>query len=338
MDDKNSQAWANTLSDIRAKRLAAAANLYREKDGLKEFLAISRSSLDVVITKWWELESQSFPAGASESEIPSRIEEMSSIVDFEAEAIEADVNTFMASIAWNDATASDVLDHLSIAAEQIKQNYSYKIRNLLSEVAVPPLESGVLPPPPPEPSAPTPSMPASAMPGSVAAAPARLKKASGGSSSGSGFGLAIMFVIGLILGAGPSFYFWDASQKAQTSIQDKINRLSSEKRALEDNLSVYQDNLRKMAQGKLLTFPQLDEKMRPIREEIDQRRKKVEMDFNSKRESLMKKSPAGDRLDRAIEVLRERRDNQQADLDIEEKNRLEPYLKQMQLLREMAEK
>jgi hypothetical protein len=265
---------------------------------------------------------------------------MTSVVDFEIDAILRDLDSFEGAAAWDVSDVSKETDRLAVFAEQLKQNYILKIRSTLGN-ARPTEELSSLPPlePPPTPLGGFNPLPLSSpSPAPSRKVPAPRGHVSGGASSrGSGVALFLMFLLGLFLGAGPSFYFWDLAQKSQTSVDDQISRLSSEKRALEDNLGIYQQNFSQLAAGKIKTIPQLEDAMAPIREDIAARRRKVEREFTSKRESLMKRTSAGDLQDRAIGVLERNRDESLGALNAEQKTRLEPYLKQMQVLKELTE-
>ncbi len=342
MEEKTSQLWSQALSGIREKRHNALNNFHREHGAnysAKDFSDLAMESLEEALAKWWEFENKTHTAEGASEDVAAVTDEMASVVDFEVDAILRDLDSFEGAAAWEESDISKENDRLAVFAEQLKQNYILKIRSTLGH-ARPTEELSSLPPlePPPTPlggfnSLPTPSSSTPSRKGQAS----RGRVSGGSRSRGSGVALFLMFVLGLFLGSGPSFYFWDLAQKSQTSVDDQVSRLSSEKRALEDNLGIYQQNLSLLAAGKIKTIPQLEDAMQPIREDIAMRRRKVEREFTAKRESLMKRTSAGDLQDRAIGVLERNRDESLGALNAEQKTRLEPYLKQLQVLKELTE-
>lgn len=338
MDDKTFQSWSEALSSLREKRKQTLNNFHQQRGAkytIKDFGDVGMASLEEVVAKWWEFELASVESKESTDDAGIATEEMGSIVDFELEAITRDLESFEGGAAWDEKSIQEEMESIQTFADETKRSYALKIRSALgpSKAAEPASEARSVPPETAS-RAPTPP-PAQLMP------PVQTKtRTSGSRSSGTGSGVALffMFILGLLLGSGPSFYFWDLSQKSQSSNQEAVARLTSEKRALEDNLSVYQQHLSQLATGKIKTLPQLEAEMAPIRENIAARKKKIEHDFATKKESILRRTPAGDLQDRAIKTLERNRDEGLSALDSEEKSRLEPYLKDAQLLKELTEK
>jgi hypothetical protein len=93
-----------------------------------------------------------------------------------------------------------------------------------------------------------------------------------------------------------------------------------------------------LANGKLMTLPQLEQAMRPIKEDAALKRRQAEADFNKSREGLLKKIPAGDRLDRSLERLEAEKAARLRDIEDQMNARLEKYLKQKQIHEELIKK
>ncbi len=330
MDDTLFQKWSDALSALRLSRQSSFSALQKEKGpdfSPADFVDVAKASLENALTKWWEYETGS---GDKPDDLLS---EMESVVDFEMEAIDRDFVSLENQVSWNAKTINEQMSRLRGFSNELKQMYESKIKLLKkTDTDLPsfaPVESSSSPQFTPLPPAP------SLEPSPLQAQRQAPRAKRSGSSGGSGVALFLMFLLGLLIGTGPSIYFWDLSKKADATNEEKISQLTSEKRALEDNLGVFQQTFIGLANGKTKSIAQLEDAMRPIREEIAGRRRKIEKDFAEKRESLMKKVPSGDRLDRAIERLKEIREEDLAVLDAELKTRLEPYLKQLQVLREL---
>lgn len=328
MDDRLFQKWSDTLSGLRFSRQNSIVALQKEKGpqfSPKDFVDVSAASLEAALGKWWGFETVS----GEKSE--NQLDEMESVIEFEMESIDRDFISLETQVSWDTKKINEEMSRLRGISNELKQVYQSKIKlsgkagNEASELpSFSPLEPNL------QPQNFTP-LPQTASP---IQRPPQISRGSH-SSGGSGVALFLMFLLGLLIGTGPSIYFWDQSKKVEVQNEGKVSQLISEKRAMEDNLAVYQQSFIGLASGKTKSISQLQDSMRPLRDEIASRRRKIEKDFADKREGLMKRVPSGDRLDRAIEKLSEIREEDLAVLEAEQKTRLEPYLKQLQVLKEL---
>lgn len=342
MNDDLFQQWSDTLAEIRQARMGSLTNLQKEKSrnfSPKDFVDVAKVSLDDALSRWWSFEQESLKSGASPEDQESLPSEMESVVDFELESIGRDLEPFQKQSSWKPKAVTEEMEHLESFAAQLKRTYQQKI-SLKSGGVTPSLsdfEPSLVPMTDPDPLPELAPLPSPVPVASVSPQPAVRPQRRSPSSGGSGVAMFLMFVVGLLIGSGPSIYFWDQLNKVGVSTQEQVTQIQSEKRALEDNVAVFKRNYSDLAQGKIKTIPQLEDMMQPIRAEIATRKRKIEKDYTEKREGLIRKIPAGDRLDRSIEKLKENRDGNLEALEAESKTRLEPYLKQMQLLKELIE-
>ena len=314
MDDKAFETWSDTLDELRRIRQKTVDLKIQQKDGplsLDEFFDISKESLEDVIQKWWDIEKQSWkdnqPADPTASLRTVR-DEMESLIDLELESMERE-RLLQAEKISTGGNVKVELEKLNKFAADLKKAYLIKIDTLSrgsQKKAAPKMKS----------------------------AP-RQQFASGG--GGSGVSTFIMFCVGLALGAGASYHFWTVANDAQKQLQEAKATLSTEKRQMIDGLTILQETYYKLATGKLLNLPQLEAAMKPIRTDFANRRKEIEKDFLKQRENLSKKIPAGDRLDKSLERLNETKAKRLSELDKEEQSKLDSYLKQRQIHKDLME-
>ena len=105
----------------------------------------------------------------------------------------------------------------------------------------------------------------------------------------------------------------------------------NEQKIFLNSMTVLQETYFRLAKGKLLNLPEIEKAMRPIRSKYRKKKNKVERDFNRTREALMKRIPAGERLDRSLKKLQADRDRKMNKIELDLKSELEPYLKQKQI-------
>ena len=80
-----------------------------------------------------------------------------------------------------------------------------------------------------------------------------------------------------------------------------------------------------------MNLPDLEKAMKPILDDGEAKKKQIEVIFVKNRENILRKIPAGERLDRAMAKLEADRTNQIKIVDDEENVKLDPYLKQKQI-------
>jgi hypothetical protein len=277
-------------------------------------------SLDQIMSQWWNFEHDSWektpPADVTLAGDTLR-SELDSIADFEIEACSKDVEMACATVSLPDEDLNKGREDLQTFIADLKKNYLGRIETLLSSVKKAP------------PSANQKNAPAN--------------KANRGSSysrpsGGGGIAVVIMFLVGLGLGAGLAFFFRESGRKSAEKLVEEKDKLSSEKLAIMSEYTALQETYFQLAKGKLMTLPELEKTMKPIREEAAARKKQVQADFVRSREGLIKKIPAGDRLDRAVEKLEAERDARLADVENWMNTRLEPYIKQQQIHEDLMQK
>ena len=320
MDELTAQDWAEALLELREHRRVLIKT--RKNDTSKpftetDFFDLSIESLENVAVKWWEFEQKSIKAAHPDPAIqqPQSNSELRSVIEFETGAIEDDFRQIRADFPWDEDAIAKGRKELSRFAGDLVRSYSLKIDAALrapgkSERAV------------------------TAAPANKATPAAR--RSSGGSGGASGFSLLTMFVVGLILGGGPAVYFWDQARRTELRFNEDRAALVAENRKLKDNMSLLQEKLSQLAMDETRSIPELRRLVESIRADFAKRRRAAESDYNGKREYLMKRVPAGDRLDRSLEELQEDRRRRLADLDAQETARLDPHLQELDLLQRLV--
>jgi hypothetical protein len=308
MDEILFQEWSETLTELRTKRSDTIAKAQQEKVDFSpaNFFDIASKSLDEILDQWMAFETRSL-----EGKTPNVDEiraELDGIFDFEVDAISRDMVTVRSGSRWDQGDVEDALSRFEATTSELKKKYVLKTGNVGS-------------------AAPKKRVIAEAMQPRVTQG--------GGSGGGSSVSVISMFLVGLLLGAGPSVYFWDQAKKQDKSHQDERAKIVAEQRALEDSMTMLHERFDQLATGKIPSIPELDRSIEKIRRSISEKKKAVEADYNRERERLMKKTPAGDKLDAAIGRIEETKNLQLASLEAQEAQAVEPLEKQKNTLQEL---
>jgi hypothetical protein len=155
------------------------------------------------------------------------------------------------------------------------------------------------------------------------------------SSAASSISMLAMFFLGLLLGGGAAYYFWDLSKKSDKRFDDERTKLLADKRALEDSVSLLQDNFSQLATGKMPSLPYIDNQLSQIQAEYAQKKKAVEAEYIKSKDKLIRKIPAGTKLDHAVERLENEKKQQLEELTSAEAARSETPQKEKTLLKEL---
>jgi hypothetical protein len=320
MDDVTFEQWSATLLELRQSR-HDSIKLQIDERG-KEYLAKDlfdhlMVSLDHIMSQWWDYERRSWettPPADPMLAVETLRGELDSVADFEIDASDKDIDMARGLITITDDDIAKGHEDLQAFVADLKKNYSLKIDALLNSV------KKASAPPVPAPSY-------SSVPRNSYSRP-----------TGSGVGLVIMFIVGLGLGAGLAFFFRETAQKSIESLQEEKDKLASEKRQIISEFTELQETYFQLAHGKLMTLPELDLAMKPIKEEAAAKRRQAEIDFAKTKESILKKIPAGDRLDRSLERLAADKDARLKDIETQMNARLEKYIKQQQIHEDLMNK
>jgi hypothetical protein len=314
MDEILFQEWSEALAALRQKRSddIAARQQVKIEFSPADFFEVAIHSLDEILDKWLSFELVKSP-DAKKPDVDQLRTELDGIFDFEVDAISRDMETVRNASKWDQGQIDEAVSKFEADTQELKKKYVLKT-------------SGN--PPPATPAA------TSQRRTGFDPTPSRVARG-GGSGGGSGVSVISMFLVGLLLGAGPSVYFWDAAKKQDKAHQDERSKMISEQRALEDSMTMLHERFDQLATGKIPSIPQIDREIEKIRRSIGEKKKAVEAEYSRNRERLMKKTPAGDRLDAAIGSLDEQRNARLASLEAQEAQAVEPLERQKNMLQEL---
>lgn len=322
MDDRSFDEWTNALSGLRNDRLTDIKREIQEKGGSftpSRFYGIARKNLEAIVDKWLEIEEKSWAASPPpdpKNAINESRQEFESVLEFENESIGRDLLTIQESVSWNDKDVTAERVRFEKFNSELRSNRLLKLKKIANPKAADREEE-------------TDNGKATPSKTKVIVRPPR------SGSSSSGVGVFTMFLVGLLLGGGPAFYFWDLSQKKEAAHQEELQTIRTEKRNLDDQLTLVRGTFTKLAEGKIRNIPQLRKLIDPIRQKAKQDRAREERYILSRREKILKSIRPGDKQDRALANLKEEKQRKLQAINAREKKRLRPLLEELQTLREM---
>jgi hypothetical protein len=315
MDENLFQEWSEALTALRAKRSEEFTRGQREKVEFSpgDFFDISSKSLDEILDQWMAFEIRS--ADGKSVNVDQVRAELDSIFDFEVDAISRDMDAVRSGARWDEGEVDDALGKFDATTQELKKKYVLKTgamgasgQQQKKRVSDEPLQ------------------------------PQRVMHGGGGSGGGSGMSVIAMFLVGMMLGAGPSAYFWNQAKEQDKAHQEERTKMLAEQRALEDSMTMLHERFDQLATGKIPSIPELDREIEKIRRAVGEKKKAAELEYNTQRERLMKKTPAGDRLDQAIARLEETRNQRLSALEAQEAQDVDPLDKQKNMLQELRVK
>lgn len=320
MDDQALQNWSLILMELRQARQSQTAKSLEEKGSSytpADYFDEAIASLDQIVEKYLAEEQQfldSHPADDPNAAMKSLKSEAESVIDFELDAVERDIQGLRAQANWMESQLNEARSTFDIAVNEIRNKYQIKINNLAGTI-----KKKYYPPPPA--NTPSPSIPSMHM--------------SYSSSSGGGGSTILMLIIGLVLGAAPSIYFWDAAGKVEKKFHTEKAKLLEDQRLIEDNLAILHDVFEQLAMGKMKNLKGIEEQLREVKSTSSEQRRRVVRETAEERERLLKKYPAGDRLDRALEDLEYRKVQREGDIREQERIDSEKLEKQQKLIKDL---
>ncbi|MCB4756693.1 MAG: hypothetical protein LHV69_06630 [Elusimicrobia bacterium] len=322
MDEKGLQAWSEKLDELRGTRQQTVASKVLASGGppnLEAYPELIKESLVSLMSHWWEIEKAAWkdnPPADTAAGLSQTKKEMDTVIDLELEAIERERANTREFAAFNTAAARQGLEQiendLRRFGQDLKKSYAIKIDSLARSARRRERE--------------------------LSAGDPSLAPAYGSASSSNGLGLAIMFVVGLILGGGGSVYFWNQNNAAQKKLQEETTKLAMEKKQIIDGMILLQDTYYQLATGKLLNIPDLEKLVKTKQEEFSKKRKAIESSIAKQKEALIKKIPAGDRLDKSLEKLEESRVKQMEEVNKAEEEALIPLRQQQKIHKELMDR
>jgi hypothetical protein len=312
MEENLFQEWSEALSALRAKRSEEFATRQREKVDFspEDFFDISSKSLDEILDQWMAFEIRS--ADGKAMNVDQVRLELDGIFDFEVDAISRDMTTVRSGSRWDEGEVDDALEKFDARTQELKKKYVLK----------------------------TSAVGASGQKKRVAEEPLQPQRVmhGGGSGGGSSMSVIAMFLVGMMLGAGPSVYFWNQSKEQDKAHQEERTKMLAEQRTLEDSMTMLHERFDQLATGKIPPIPELDSEIDKIRRVVGEKKKAADADFSRERERFMKRTPAGDKLDQAIARIEETRNQRLSALEAQEAKDVEPLEKQKNMLQELRVK
>lgn len=314
MDDLSFERWSEDLAQLRRARQSAIEQELQEKAESflpSIFFDLVKKSLDQLMEKWFEYEQQSWntqiPSDPAQALETIRAE-MESIVDFENESVSRDMASIQSRITWPPDALPQAEPPYRAFLDELRKKYQIKIKGLAGSSKRKNVEPVL-----------------------------QVVRSSGHSrsSSGSGVGFFLMFLVGLLLGGGPSIYFMDVSKKIDRKYQEERSKLLSDQRALADSMTLLKDSFDRLAQGKMKNMPDLERETLKLKNSYSQKIQEVEKNHLNEREKTLKKIPAGNRLDTALEQLEKGKEDQLEELKAEQAAVLEPLQKQQDKLKDL---
>ncbi len=313
MDDARFQAWSDNLAELRRSRQASWNGKMEKSHAVPadDFLGTAKDSVDKILGKWLSFEQESLHADPP-PDLPGALEairgELGSILEFELDAVKRDLDSLRAQMPSGPPLSAEVEEKLDAAAAELRKKYELKIAAL---------------------SSPGKNKPETKY------APERKQMSYSGASGSSRIGVFTMFLVGLLLGAGPGVYFWDLSKKADKKVSEDRSRLTVERKELEDKLTIVHDSFIQLATGKKKNLPELEREEKQIIASFAARRAETERAFSRRRAALLKKIPAGTRQDEALQDWAEDKEEELKRLKAKETAALDPVVRAKTALREL---
>ncbi len=316
MDDSAFERWTEKQTELRKNRQTIIDQAVQDKAdsfGPDEFYRIAQESVEKIMDTWLELEQGSWqqnpPDNVSEA-LDNTRSEMDSILDFEIEAIDRDRVSVVSRITWAPDSMNQEMTDFQTVANEIRKKYQLKINGLGGGSKKKRAAESPMP-----------------VPSTV--------RSSGGSSGGSGFSMLVMFVVGLLLGGAPSYFFMDNVKKSEKKFGDERKKMQIEQQALSDSVTVLHENFERLAYGKIKNIPELDHDIEQIKSRFAQRRQQIDANYQQQRDRVLRKVPAGNRQDNAISELTSDRDIQLAEARKQEEAAVGSLQKQRDVLAEL---
>lgn len=315
MDDAAFQEWSDKLSALRNKRQTVNQMLIDEKAASflpSEFYEGAAASLESILDAWFAFEKKSWEQSPPEDRptaLAAALAEMESTVELEVEAIERDRSTVLSRISWEQEDITEAEPVFKASASDLIKRYTLKLNEFVNG------GKKKTSSPPPLPPLPLPK-----------------PRTSGGTSRGNGVGLFVMFFVGLIFGGGPSLYFMNASKDSDKKFQEDRSKILADQRALVESMTLMHDNLEQFAKGKGRTIPDLEKEIAEVKSTFIGKRQRVDEEHETARERLLRKIPAGDLQDKAVARLEAERSDKLTAINGQEKSKLSPLVKQIELL------
>ncbi len=288
MDNAAFERWSQTLEAIRKSRQAEIEERLTSKaDAFKpaEFYQLAHQSLDRVFEQWFEIEQEGWanpPANIGKA-LQAVRSEMESISEFELEAVERDAENIMSRITWDPDELEEARKSFLALAEDMAKKYQLRLKTLSpGELKIPAGLTAESPRSPVQYSAPT-------------------------FQGGSGVISIVMLIIGLLLGSGLSLYFKDSQKKIQMRLQEEKSKLVADQRALSDSMALLHASFADLVMGKSQNIPQLQAEVARIQHLLDERTKMINEETAREREYIIRRTPAGNRLDQALDELEKER-------------------------------
>jgi len=275
-------------------------------------------SFDQIMTQWWEFEKKSWDTNVPADPVlggETLKNELESVSDFEIESCTSDVDFARTLTPLLDDEVEKGYEDLRAFVQDLKKTYTIKIDGLMNSA-----KKATVPQP-------------------AAATPMSSYGARGGHSrvSGNGLGLLIMFIVGLGLGSGLAIFFRESGKKVEEQLKADKDALMQSKREIISEYTALQETYFQLAKGKLMTLPEIDHAMRTIREDAVLKRRQTDIEFSKNRETLLRRVPVGDRLDRALERQETEKKARYREIEKSMNARLDPLLKQKQIHEEIME-
>lgn len=309
------QSWSDSLMELRQERQVALEKEQQEKSSSfapSDFFNVSITSLDRVLEKWivfqqkqWELSPPNDPQASAQQ----LREEADVIIDFELDALNRDLDQLKGEINWTDPMITEAEKSFTESVSEIRKKYQIKTAAFGNSAK----------------KKPTP----------VPAAPPVMQIQYSSASNTSGVMMVVMFIVGLILGAAPSAYFWDVSRRVEKKFNTEKNKIVADKQLLEEEMTLLYEVFSQLASGKMKNLNDMENEMREVRSSLTLMKKKLENDYVQERERLMKKYPAGDKLDRALEDLEYKRVQNDSNLKTEQSTQLEKLESQKKRIQDL---
>ena len=319
MDDRDLQEWTDQLQKLRTERREKFQSRLNNKEAEfrnEEFIELAYKSLNQIIEGWWTLEHEALKntppknIGQEQARLKTELE---ALIEFELSAIETDADVAAENAHWNQDVVKSKFPRVIKNSEELKMAQLIRISSLANEFKKSTAQEED---------------------------PRRAGIAGGvgyyasGSRRGGGAKLFWGIVLGLLIGGGPAAYYWQAASKTGQDYEKRIKKILSEKKDLEDSISVFQQNYAALAEGKQKPIPELENIMAPIQKFYSEKRRRVERDFSDERVKLARKIMSRDEFDKQVAQMEVRKKEVMDRLAAREKEDLAPYKKQIREIKE----
>lgn len=273
------------------------------------YFSASFESLRQILEQWFALEKQSWEMSPP-TDIPKELgtlrTEMASVFDFELDSVKRDLSQIRNDVNWSDTAVTEAQAEFNSLVEDLRRKYQIKINGLAGKKK------------------------------SSSDADDSYHREDSSSTRARSRGLTwVSLVVGLVVGALPSVYFWKVSESVEQRQIEEKNKLLNEQQTMVTNLAGVADVFYQLANGKMLNLPQLDRRIQDMNAAYEEQKREIQNSLARNQERLKKKYGRGERYESAFREAQADRDRQLSDLKAKMEKDVAPLVQQKENLKSL---